>query len=82
MRGVGAAVSRQQRPHCTADYGAFFIGGGERGMKQRYTFKDGRVTVQTDLYHMLTEQQREPTEAVVLLVVCRREQEVDDDPAE
>ncbi len=51
-------------------------------MKQRYTFKDGRVTVQTDLYHMLTEQQREPTEAVVLLVVCRREQEVDDDPAE
>jgi hypothetical protein len=51
-------------------------------MKQRYTFNDGRVTVQTDLYHMLTEQQREPTEAVVLLVLRRHEQEVDDDPAE
>jgi hypothetical protein len=53
-------------------------------MKQRYTFKDGEVTVQTGLYDLLTETSREPGEAVVLLVIQHEEQsqEVEDEQTE
>lgn len=53
-------------------------------MKQRYTFKDGRVTVQESLYDLLTETPRKASRAVVLLVIQKREQppEADHEPTE
>jgi hypothetical protein len=54
--------------------GAFFVGGGGRGMKQRYTFQNGQVTVQTGLYDLLTGTSRERGEAVVLLIIQHEEQ--------
>jgi hypothetical protein len=63
-------------------HGAFFIGGGGRGMTQRYTFKDGQVTVQDSLYDLLTQTPREASEVVVLLVIQKQKQEAEDAPTE
>lgn len=57
-------------------------------MKRRYCFKDGRVTVQSSLYDLLTEKPRPPSQQVVLLIthaatrIQRGQQEVEHDPTE